>query len=189
MPSETDVANFQATGVEDLSRHISRRKKIWVDLDNSPHVPFFRPIIEELRKRNYDVLITARNAYQVRELTDFYGVEAKMIGRHHGKHKILKALGTCLRVLKLSRILQFIMGRALVLASVLLRIPSVLLIDYEFTAILPGIKADLDAGSKSGATTADEKLVQNRASAAASSQGLRQIWLQAWGFSRRRAAC
>src|SRR5207244_12378350 len=70
MPSETDVANFQATGVEDLSRHISRRKKIWVDLDNSPHVPFFRPIIEELRKRNYDVLITARNAYQVRELLE-----------------------------------------------------------------------------------------------------------------------
>src|SRR5438445_5190095 len=90
MPSETDVANFQATGVENLSRHISRRKKIWVDLDNSPHVPFFRPIIEELRKSNYEVLITARDAYQVRELHVFYGVSGKIVGHHYGNHKILK---------------------------------------------------------------------------------------------------
>src|SRR5438270_13817769 len=101
MPSETDVVNFQATGVENLSRHISRRKKIWVDLDNSPHVPFFRPIIEELRKRNYDVLVTGRDAYQVRELVEFYGMSAKIIGKHHGKHKILKVIGTCQRALAL----------------------------------------------------------------------------------------
>ena len=25
--------------------------KIWVDLDNTPHVPFFKPIIRELEKR------------------------------------------------------------------------------------------------------------------------------------------
>src|SRR5215471_3822296 len=77
------------------------RKKIWVDLDNSPHVPFFRPIIEELRKKDYEVFVTARDAYQVRELIKFYGVDAKVIGRHYGKHKILKALGTCLRALRL----------------------------------------------------------------------------------------
>jgi len=68
MASETAVADFQAAGVENLSRHNSRHKKIWVDLDNSPHVPLFRPIIEELRRRNYEVLVTARDAYQVREL-------------------------------------------------------------------------------------------------------------------------
>jgi len=27
------------------------KAKIWIDLDNSPHVPFFAPIIEELQKR------------------------------------------------------------------------------------------------------------------------------------------
>ena len=53
------------------------RKKIWIDLDNSPHVPFFRPIIDELRKRKYEVFVTARDAYQVRELTEFYGVDAQ----------------------------------------------------------------------------------------------------------------
>ena len=34
-------------------------KKIWIDLDNSPHVPFFTPIIEELEQRGYRVLLTA----------------------------------------------------------------------------------------------------------------------------------
>src|SRR5439155_12532099 len=101
MPPEADVANFQAAGVENRSRHTSRRKKIWVDLDNSPHVPFFRPIIEELRKRNYDVLITARNAYQVRDLLEFYGVAGKVGGKDYAKHKGLKALGTCWRAVPL----------------------------------------------------------------------------------------
>lgn len=124
------------------------KKKIWVDLDNSPHVPFFRPIIEELRKRNYEVFVTARDAYQVRELTQFYGVNAKIIGRHYGKHKILKAFGTCLRALKLMPIIRAEKpdlalchgSRALLMTASLFRIPSVMLIDYEFAAVLPGIK-------------------------------------------------
>src|SRR5438552_6032133 len=148
MPSETDVVNFQATGVKNLSRHISRRKKIWVDLDNSPHVPFFRPIIEELRKRNYDVLITARNAYQVRELLEFYGVAGKVVGQHYGKHKVLKALGTCWRALALLAIarkerldLAINHGsRACLLSCTWLRIPNVVLTDYEFAAEIPFIK-------------------------------------------------
>ena len=148
MPSETDVADFQAAGVEDLSRQNSTHKKIWVDLDNSPHVPFFRPIIQELRKRNYEVLITARNAYQVRELLEFYGVSGKIVGRHYGKHKVLKALGTCWRALALLAIarkekpdLAINHGsRACLLSCTWLRIPNVVLTDYEFAAEIPFIK-------------------------------------------------
>jgi predicted glycosyltransferase len=124
------------------------RKKIWVDLDNSPHVPFFRPIIDELRKRNYDVLVTARDAYQVRELLEFYGVSAKLIGRHYGKHKVLKGIGTCWRALAVTAgvrkekiDLAITHGsRACVIACALLRIPDILLFDYEFTAKIPGVK-------------------------------------------------
>src|SRR5881398_119618 len=104
MPPEADVANFQGAGVENRSRHTSTPKKIWVDLDNSPHVPFFRPIIEKLRERNYEVLVTARDAYQVRELIDFYGVPAKIVGKHYGRHKVLKAIGTCWRALALGQV-------------------------------------------------------------------------------------
>src|SRR5207248_9198423 len=42
--------------------------KIWVDLDNTPHVPFFIPIIRELRNRGHQVVVTARDAFQVCEL-------------------------------------------------------------------------------------------------------------------------
>ncbi len=48
------------------------KEKIWIDLDNSPHVPFFAPIIEELEKRGYSVALTARDCYQVRELADLF---------------------------------------------------------------------------------------------------------------------
>jgi uncharacterized protein len=124
------------------------RKKIWVDLDNSPHVPFFRPIIDELRKRNYDVLVTARDAYQVRELLEFYGVSARLIGRHYGKHKLLKGIGTCWRALAVTAgvrkekiDLAITHGsRACVIACALLGIPDILLFDYEFAAKIPGIK-------------------------------------------------
>lgn len=131
-----------------LSRAGSTQKKIWVDLDNSPHVPFFRPIIERLRKRNYEVLVTGRDAYQVRELVEFYGLSANIVGRHYGKHKIWKVLGTLWRALELARVIRKEKpdlaichgSRGLLLASTLLRIPSVILSDYEFATEIPFIK-------------------------------------------------
>ena len=81
-------------------------RKIWIDLDNSPHVPFFRPIIDELRRKGYEVFLTARDAYQVRELLEYYGVDGKIIGRHYGKHKLFKALGTCWRAVVLTAMVR-----------------------------------------------------------------------------------
>ena len=133
---------------ETRSKARSARKKIWVDLDNSPHVPFFRPIIDKLREKNYEVLVTARDAYQVKELAEFYGVSANIVGRHYGKHKIWKVLGTCWRALELARVMRKEKpdlalchgSRGLLLASALLRIPSVILADYGFTTEVPLIK-------------------------------------------------
>ena len=126
----------------------SPHKKIWVDLDNSPHVPFFRPIIDELTKRDYELFVTARDAYQVRELLEFYGVSARIVGKHYGKHKIWKACGTCWRALALAAVVRKEKpdlaishgSRGCVLTSSLLGIPSVVLMDYEFTSKLPGVR-------------------------------------------------
>jgi uncharacterized protein len=144
MTIATDPADVK---LEEFARP-AVRKKIWVDLDNSPHVPFFRPIIEELRKRDYELLVTARDAYQVRELLEYYGVSGRIVGRHYGKLKILKAAGTCWRALALvaavrkeSPVLAMSHGsRACLLASTLLRIPNITLADYEFVAKVPTIK-------------------------------------------------
>src|SRR5713101_5313869 len=77
------------------------KKKIWIDIDNSPHVPFFMPITAELEQRGCETVITARDAYQVSELVDFYGMKCHKIGRHFGRNKILKVLGVCVRALRL----------------------------------------------------------------------------------------
>lgn len=143
MPVATDTEELQ-----DAKVMPSLGRKIWIDLDNSPHVPFFRPIIEELEKKGYDVLITARDAYQVRELLSFYGVSAKMVGKHHGRIKIFKALGTCWRALGLSAVVRKEKpdlavshgSRGCLLASALLGIPNVMLTDYEFVAKIPAVK-------------------------------------------------
>ena len=124
------------------------RRKIWIDLDNSPHVPFFRPIISELRARGYELLITARDAYQVKELLEYYGVEGKVIGKHYGKHKILKAMGTIWRALALIRLareerpeISLCHGsRGCLITSKVLKIPNVTISDYEFTAAVPWMR-------------------------------------------------
>jgi len=142
------VANSPERKFESSSNPRAAKRKIWIDLDNSPHVPFFRPIIDELKKRKYEIFITARDAYQVRELTEFYGVEAQSIGKHYGRHKIWKALGTVWRAVELTFFVQRQKpdlavchgSRSMLLASKLLGIPCLVLLDYEFTTGMPGIK-------------------------------------------------
>src|SRR6516225_1491347 len=79
----------------------SKPKKIWIDLDNSPHVPFFVPVIEELERRGYSVLLTARDCFQVCELIKLQNLRCRLLGRHYGKSKILKIPGTCVRALRM----------------------------------------------------------------------------------------
>ena len=115
-------------------------KRIWIDLDNSPHVPFFIPIVEELEKRGYSTFLTARNAYQVVELLDLHNLSCKRVGRHYGKHKIMKVFGTIYRALQLVRVamkedlaLAVSHGsRSQVISAAVLRIPSVVIFDYEY---------------------------------------------------------
>ncbi|WP_442496794.1 DUF354 domain-containing protein [Methylobacter sp. sgz302048] len=113
--------------------------KIWIDLDNTPHVPFFKPIIRELEKKGYTVVLTARDAFQVCELATLCGLDYKKIGRHYGKNPFFKVLGLCWRSLQL---LSFVIrekpvlglshgSRSQILLCNLLRIPTVMIMDYE----------------------------------------------------------
>ena len=114
--------------------------RIWIDLDNTPHVPFFAPIIRELKARGHDVVVTARDAYQTCEVADLLRLSYAHVGRHYGKHRALKIAGTLYRSAQLVRAL----GRAgatlavshgsrsQILAATLMGTPSLLLCDYEF---------------------------------------------------------
>jgi uncharacterized protein len=115
------------------------RKKIWIDLDNSPHVPFFKPIIDELENRGYGTVVTARDCFQVCGLADLLNVPYKRIGRHYGKNMALKAFGLAVRSLRLLYVglrerpdLAVSHGsRSQLVAAWMLRIPSIAMDDYE----------------------------------------------------------
>jgi len=115
------------------------RPKVWIDLDNTPHVPFFEPIMREFRARGYEVLCTARDAFQVCDLARQRGLEFHQVGRHSGKNRIRKAVGLFYRALQLLPLalrekpaLAISHGsRAQIIACKLLNIPTVLIEDYE----------------------------------------------------------
>jgi uncharacterized protein len=58
--------------------------RIWIDLANSPHVPFFRALIPEFGARGHQVEITARDFAQTVELALNAGLTPHVIGGHGG---------------------------------------------------------------------------------------------------------
>jgi hypothetical protein len=120
-----------------------RSAKIWIDLDNSPHVPFFAPIVEELEHSGHKILLTARDCFQVCELADLHNLTYRRIGRHYGKNLLWKLAGLCWRslqmvptVLRDKPALALSHGsRSQLLVANLLGIPSVTIADYEFARI------------------------------------------------------
>jgi predicted glycosyltransferase len=128
-------------------RRSSRARSIWIDLDNTPHVPFFAPIINELERRGHPVTLTARDAYQTCELADLAGLPYTRVGRHFGRRRAMKILGTGLRAVQLLRIARAARpglavahgSRSQALAAALLGIPSLAILDYEFaSSVLAG---------------------------------------------------
>jgi hypothetical protein len=117
-------------------------RTVWVDLDNAPHVPFFKPLILGLQERGHRVLVTVRDHGYTRDLIEETGIPHAVIGRHAGKNYYRKVFGTLWRV---ARLVGWSAGRkidvsvshgsrSLVLASAVRRIPCVTMYDYEFVS-------------------------------------------------------
>ena len=121
------------------------RKTIWIDMDNTPHVPFFKPIIRELERRDFRVILTSRDAFQVNDLANENGLVFKSIGRHYGKYMILKIMGWIWRAFQLAPYairnkpdLAISHGsRSQALIANLLRIPTVVIADFEHAKAPP----------------------------------------------------
>lgn len=77
--------------------------RIWIDLGNSPHVPFFLAIAKELEKRGHDILWTAREYAQTVELARKANLPIEIFGTHGGKSILQKGLKFSSRVLDLIR--------------------------------------------------------------------------------------
>lgn len=126
-------------------------KRVWIDLDNTPHVPLFAPIIRELERAGHTVIVTARDAFQVCALADCHGLRYTVVGRHYGANIVMKVLGTLWRA---GQLLPRVVrerpdisishgSRPLVLVSSILHIPAMHLFDYEYAERLPFVRPAL----------------------------------------------
>ncbi len=113
--------------------------RIWIDLGNSPHVPFFKALSEEFEKRGHTILWTARDYAQTVELAEKAGLNPKVFGTHGGKSVLQKGIKFGGRILSLT---NWARGKKIDLAvshnsheplsvAKILRIKSVNLMDYE----------------------------------------------------------
>ncbi|MDP4200534.1 MAG: DUF354 domain-containing protein [Bacteroidota bacterium] len=122
---------------------MSNTPRIWIDLENTPHVPFFMPIIRDLEHAGCNVVITARDFAQTRELIEKSRLRATFIGHEYGNTTLPKVMGILLRAIRLALHLKRVKptlavghgSRGLVLAAKLMRVPSLTLYDYEGASV------------------------------------------------------
>src|SRR5437870_7221325 len=113
--------------------------RIWVDLANSPHVPFFHALIPEFTSRGHRVEITARDFAQTVELATNAGMLPHVIGGHGGgsitgKAGNLVGRAAALRRWARARGIDLAVSHnsyAQIAAAAALGIKSVTLMDYE----------------------------------------------------------
>jgi uncharacterized protein len=122
--------------------------RIWVDISNSPQVPFFRPLVALLEDRGHDVHVTTREYAQTIELLELYRIGHDAVGpRHGGARAGGKARAMARRVRALRR---YARGRGfdlalshasheLPLVARSLGIPSAYAFDYEFATAQHGL--------------------------------------------------
>lgn len=75
----------QESLISSLRPHLSSLHRLWIDLANSPHVPFFRALIHEFERRGCEVRVTAREFAQTVELAEKAELKPVVIGGHGGR--------------------------------------------------------------------------------------------------------
>ena len=142
--------------------------RVWIDIDNAPHVQVFRPIISRLRAQGASVEITARGRTFVPELLDAAGISHTVISRGQPAGFAAKATALVSRALSLARFaadrrFDVAVGhgsRSLPLAARIVRVPNLTMFDYEHVStwlfrrfcdriLVPRIIADGTNGSLS----------------------------------------
>jgi predicted glycosyltransferase len=113
--------------------------RIWIDLANSPHVPFFRSVANEFIQRNHEITVTARDFAETIELARVAGFAPEVIGGHGGGKLFDKAGNLVQRAMSLARWarkqdLDLALSHnsySQILAARVLSLKTVTLMDYE----------------------------------------------------------
>jgi predicted glycosyltransferase len=115
--------------------------RVWIDITNSPHVPFFKPLIRLLEAQGHDVEVTAREYAQTLQLLELHGIAHHVVGPRHGGAGTLGKARALLG--RLGALHRFAHGRdfdvalahgshELTLTARRLGIPSTTAFDYEY---------------------------------------------------------
>ncbi len=122
--------------------------RVWVDITNSPQVPFFRPLIGLLRSRGNEVRVTTREYAQTLELLRLHDIQHDVVGPGHGGAGGLgkaRAMAGRLRALRgYAKTRQFDLALShasheLPLVARSLGIPAAYAFDYEFARMQHGL--------------------------------------------------
>jgi predicted glycosyltransferase len=113
--------------------------RIWIDLANSPHVPFFRALAKEFQERGHEIEVTARDFAETVELARAAGFIPEVISGHGGRKLASKAGNMVRRAWALrrwahSRAFDLAVSHnsySQILAARALTLRSVTLMDYE----------------------------------------------------------
>ena len=122
--------------------------RVWIDVSNSPQVPFFAPLVDLLQARGHDVEVTTRDYAQTLELLRLRGIDHEVVGPRHGGAGALgkgSAMARRVRALRSfagGRQFDLALSHAsheLPLVARSLGIPSAYAFDYEFARVQHGI--------------------------------------------------
>ena len=122
--------------------------RVWIDVTNSPQVPFFRPLITLVDARGHEVLVTSRDYAQTLELLDLHAISYEEVGpRHGGASSLGKARAMAGRLHGLhswakQRRPDLALSHAsheLPIVARSLGIPSAYAFDYEFARLQHGL--------------------------------------------------
>jgi predicted glycosyltransferase len=114
--------------------------RLWIDLANSPHVPFFKALAARFVERGHEIELTARDFAETVPLAKAASFEPQILGAHGGRQVSAKAGNLISRAWFLAswaRTRQFDLAvshnsYSQILAARALRIRSVTLMDYEY---------------------------------------------------------
>jgi len=113
--------------------------RVWIDVDNAPHVQIFRPIIRRLRDKGAEVSVTARDRTYVPDLLRAASIEHTIIGKGQPSGTAAKATALAGRAAALARFaarehFDVAVGhgsRSLPPAARMAGVPNLTMFDYE----------------------------------------------------------
>ena len=114
--------------------------RLWIDLANSPHVPFFRALIDRFNAKGHEIEITARDFAETIPLAKAANLSVEVVGVHGGRPVSAKAGNLVNRAWSLAgwaRKRKFDLAishnsYSQILAAAALRLRCVTLMDYEY---------------------------------------------------------